>query len=242
MTTGRAANRASCRICWTSADAVHPGHVHVADDQIILPRPQGVPAVHAVDGHIDGEPPALQELPLQLADGDRVVDDQHPLDPRAGRARRRRRRRRRPEPTAAEQVVDRPDEVLDVDDQHRRAVLQHRGAVDVRHLAEPGVERADVQVTLAQESLDDHAEAVAAVGLTTTTGSSSSVRCGRAQLEHLRGGDQADPLVVELEEVAALDHLDGCRGAPRRSGRAGSAGRRTARRRCRPARPGSPTS
>ena len=66
-------------MCRTSCDAVHPRHVDVADDQVVMARAHGVPAVDAVDRDVDGVAAALEQLPLQLADGDRVVDDQDPL-------------------------------------------------------------------------------------------------------------------------------------------------------------------
>jgi len=61
------------------ADAVHPRHVHVGHDQVVVHAADGIPAVHAVHGHVDGEAAGLEQLPLELTDGDRIVDDENPL-------------------------------------------------------------------------------------------------------------------------------------------------------------------
>ena len=123
----------------------------------------GIPAIHAVDGDIDVIAAAFEELAFELADGDRVVDDQ---DGAGLFARPIRGWASRPgglEPAAVDQVVDGADQVLDVDDQDGPAVFENRGAVDVGDLAEAGVEGPDVEVALAEDGVDDDAEGLAAV-------------------------------------------------------------------------------
>ena len=121
------------------------------------------------------------------------------------------------EPAAGEQVVDRADQVLDVDDQHRPAVFEHRGAIDIGHLAQPRIQRRDAQVALAQEPVDHHAEAMAAVAgnhdRQELTGARSMVS---GQVEDSGRLDQAHGLIVEhhvllaleLAQVVAVEHED----------------------------------
>ena len=120
---------------------------------------------------------------------------------------------RRPEPAVAQQVVDRPDQVLDVDDQDRPAVVQDRGAVDVGRLAEPRVERPDLEVALAEERVDDHPEPVAPVAHHDHRHRVlRPARLGEAQ--DLDRVDQPDELVVEQEVGPPLEPADLVAGDP----------------------------
>jgi hypothetical protein len=52
---------------------------------------------------------------------------------------------------------DRPQQILDVHDQHRRAVVQQRAGRDVLDLAEQRIERLHHQLALAEEAVHDDA-------------------------------------------------------------------------------------
>ena len=60
-------------------DAVHPGHVDVTHHQIIMGAAHCIPAVDAVDRDVDRISTVFQQLPFELPDRDRIVDDQNPL-------------------------------------------------------------------------------------------------------------------------------------------------------------------
>jgi hypothetical protein len=103
------------------------------------------------------------------------------------------------QPAAHQQTVDRPHEIVHVDDQHRVAVLEERGTVDVGYRAEAWIERPHLQVPLAQERIDDHAELLAAVA-----DDDHGHRIGRrattaVEVEDLGGDHQPDGNVVALE-------------------------------------------
>ena len=108
---------------------------------------------------------------------------------------------------AGRQLVHRPDHVLGVDDQHRRAVLHQRAGGDVLDLAELRVERLHDQFALAEKAVDDEAVGVVLVAdddhrqLVAGDGR----RVGR---QHLARRDQADVPAVELEMLAAFEQLD----------------------------------
>src|SRR5262249_40676522 len=98
-------------------DTIHPGHVDVAYDQIIMRAADCIPAVNAVYCHITRVSRVDEHLPFELPDGDRIVDDQNSLgrtdlflDAFGGEL---------AEPTPRKHVVDRANEILDVDDQDR---------------------------------------------------------------------------------------------------------------------------
>ncbi len=119
------------------------------------------------------------------------------------------------DPAAAEQVVDRADQVLDVDDQNRPAVLEHRRAIEVGNLAQPGIEGRDAEVALAQEPINHDPEAVAAIaGDHDRKPAVLPRRSGK--LEHLGRLDQADRLVVQkhvrlalqVANVLTIEHQD----------------------------------
>src|SRR5271166_2658289 len=114
-------------------DAVHTGHVDVADHQVVTPGTDRVPAVHAIDGDVHRVAAVLEQLPLELTDSDRIVHHQDSLGtPRFFRHGRL--GAQLLDLAAAEQVVDRADQVLDIDDQNRPAVLEHRRAIEVGNL------------------------------------------------------------------------------------------------------------
>jgi len=97
--------------------------------------------------------------------------------------------------------------VLDVDDEHRRAILHERGGGDVLDFAEARVERLHDEFALAEKLVhdervgaaliahDDHAQLVTGGFLL-------------AALEHLVRGDEADLSAVEVEMLPPLEQLD----------------------------------
>jgi hypothetical protein len=174
---------------------------------MIIPRPDGIPAIDAVDRHIDRVTPPFEELPLQLADGDRVVDDQDALGRLANLGRGRGRAAGVAEPLAAEQVVDRPDQILDVDDQDRPAVVEDRRAVDVGRFVEPGIERPDFEITLAEKLVDDQSEPRPAI--TDDDHRHRVVGLASAgKFEDLRRVDQAHELAIDQEVGTTFEPAD----------------------------------
>ena len=141
-------------------DAVHARHVDVGDDQIEVPGAHRVPAVHAVHRDLD----LVAVLPSSLRSSSRTVSESSTTStrlrffssPAAATA------RHRAQAPAGHELVHRPDQVLGVDDQHRRAVLHQRAGGDVLDLAELRVERLHDQLALAEKPVDDQAVRVAA--------------------------------------------------------------------------------
>src|SRR5262249_46342927 len=120
------------------------------------------------------------------------------------------------EPAAGEQVVDRADQILDVYNENGPAIFEHRRAVEVGYLAEPGIQRRDAEVALTQESVDDHAESVAAIAGDHHGQELSGALALVGQLEHARRLDQAHELIVqqavgltlEVADLLAVEHQD----------------------------------
>ena len=103
----------------------------------------------------------MEQLTLELPDSHGIVDDQDPL--RSLRPAHEMLEVHPGQPPPHQHVVDRQDEILDIDDEHRIAILQQRRAVDVGDLPEPSIEGPDLEIPLPEEGVDDHAELLAAV-------------------------------------------------------------------------------
>ncbi|MNP05335.1 hypothetical protein D3C76_972830 [compost metagenome] len=131
-------------------DAIHARHVDIGDQQVEVVAAQRVPAVHAIYRHRHVVTAVAQQLALQLAHGERVVDHQNALARCATGA------------TAAaldalqaagtEQFFHRAQQVFDVDDQHHRAVVEQGTGGDVLDLAQARVEGHHHQHPLADQA------------------------------------------------------------------------------------------
>ena len=84
-----------------------------------------------------------------------------------------------------DELVHRAHHVLDVDDQHRRAVFHQRARGDVLDLAEPRVERLHDQLALAEEPVDDEPVRRWRGSPTTITGELAARDLRLAAAEHL---------------------------------------------------------
>src|SRR5208337_1581641 len=132
-------------------DAVHAGHVDVADHEVVMARANRVPAVHAIDGDI-----------------------------------------------------------------HRIAsVLEHRRAIEVGNLAQPGIEGRDAEVALAQEPINHDPEAVAAIA-GDHDGKPAVLTRRSGKLKNLGRLHKADRLIVQkhvrlalqVANVVTIEHQD----------------------------------
>src|SRR5439155_16258252 len=119
-------------------DPVHARHVDVGYDQIKATATEHVPTVHAVDGDLDPITLAVEKLALEFAHRQRIVDHENafPL-PRLARAFSL----YLVKTIGLGEFFHRPDQVLDVDDENRRAILHKRRRADVLDLAKPRIER-----------------------------------------------------------------------------------------------------
>ena len=179
---------------------VHARHVDVADHQVEVGIADRVPAIHAVHGDLDFVAAIRQQLAFGLANCERIIDDQNALLGGDGRVAGR---LRSAQLAAVQQVFDRPQEVIDIDDQHRAAIFQQRGGTDVRHLAEPRIERPNHQVLLALEAVHD--QAVFAVMVADEH--HAQVRAARLSaglIEDLLSHHEADIATVDRKILAAF--------------------------------------
>ena len=146
-------------------------------------------------------------MPLEFPHGDRIIHHENALA--AAGLFGHSRKLHPSQPAAHQQTVDRTHEIVHVDDQHGVAVLEQRCAVDVGHLAKPRVERADLQIALAEKGGDDHAELLAAVADHDHRQGVVGHRHRRCvQIEDLRGEDEADRDAVVIDVLAALHRAD----------------------------------
>ena len=186
-------------------DAVHAGHVDVRDDEIEMAGAHRVPAVHAVHGDLDFVAAACEQLALELAHRERVVHDQHAL------AQFRFVRRGRPahfaEPAAGDQFLNRAHHVLDIDDEHRGAVLHEGGGGDVLDFAEARVERLHDQLAFAEKTINHQR-----VGAARVADHDHGQLCARrflfAALQNLVRRHEADLPAVEIEMLPAFEQFD----------------------------------
>src|SRR3954452_5349889 len=132
--------------------AVHAGHLDVGDDEVgrVVLQPRG--AVQPVDGRHDVVTGAFEDDPLELADTDRVLDDEDPgsatcrLAP-AGRFREVGARDGRAPDAVGHQLTQ-------VDETHDGAVTVDRRAAHQRQPAEEGTHVLDDELQLALETID----------------------------------------------------------------------------------------
>ena len=146
-------------------------------------------------------------MPLEFPHGDRIIHHENALATAGlfGHSRKL----HLGQPAAHQQAVDRTHEIVHVDDQHGVAVLEQRCAVDVGHLAKPRVERADLQIALAEKGGDDHAELLAAVADHDHRQGVVGHRHRRyVQIEDLRSENEADRDAVAIDVLAALHRAD----------------------------------
>ena len=214
-------------------DAVHPRHVDIAHQQIIRLGPQCVPAVLAVDGHIDVVAVCRKQLPFDLAHGDRIVDDEHPgpvPDSVGGQ------RSHASQPSFAQQLPDRMQQILDIDDQQRLAFFGHRRGRDVRDLAQSRVQRPDHQILFADEAIDHDA---AKMLILADHHDAQRILVGRsaAEFQDFRPPHQSDRRVIQRELLLALHGSNLARPARARCAPVWPAETRTTRRRSPPAPP-----
>ena len=66
-------------------------------------------------------------------------------------------------PPAGQQVINRPDQILHVNNQHWPAVFKYRRAINIGHFSQSCIKRGHAEVALTQEPFDDHAKAMAAI-------------------------------------------------------------------------------
>ena len=200
--------RAQPRVFFHQADhldAVHARHVHVADDEVVVVRPQRVPAVYAIHRDVHVVAPAGQELAFHFAHRQRVVDHQHALPP--PRVRRRRAEAHLAEAAARREQFDRAQQIVHVHDEHRRAVGQDGGGADVLELAQSRVERLDDQLALAEEFPDDDPDPPSRFA-EDDHGEFVGRRAWRVELQNLVRRDQTDGLPVKREMLAAFQGFD----------------------------------
>src|ERR1700676_26621 len=133
-------------------DAVHARHVDIRDDQIEVAGAGGVPAVHTVDGHLHFKTAVDQQLALELAHGKGVLYHQYALALAGGVQRIA---RDAAQAAGACQLFDRANDILDIQDQSRRAVFHQRAGRDVLDFAEPRIQRLYDQLALAEKTIDD---------------------------------------------------------------------------------------
>jgi hypothetical protein len=60
-------------------DPIQSRHVNVSHYQIVVTGARGIPAIHAVNGHVDRVSTSHEQLTLQFTHCERVVHDQHTL-------------------------------------------------------------------------------------------------------------------------------------------------------------------
>jgi hypothetical protein len=108
---------------------------------------------------------------------------------------------------AAHELIDRAQQVLDVDDQHGFAVFHQRARRDVLDLAETAVERLDHQHALAEETVHRHAVGAPFVADHHHRHIGAHFG-GRGGAEQLMRGDEADGPAVEGEMLLSLEHVD----------------------------------
>src|SRR5438874_1038011 len=113
----------------------------------------GVPAVHTVHGDFDLVTPITEQLALQLAHRERIVDDEHALVGFFGAHGRI--ATYLAEAADGHQFIDRTDHVFDIDDQHWGTVLHQCTGANVFDFAEPRVERLHDQFTFAEKPVDE---------------------------------------------------------------------------------------
>ena len=216
---------------------VHARHVHVADDQVEAARP-------APGSSRPGRPPppprrsrVAQQLPLHLADRDRVVHHQHALA-----ARRRglgRLSQRRSEPVwmnwSIERIRSSTSAISTGEPSSRMAAALTFGTLPSRGSS------GRTTRSCSPRNASTISPYCPSASLSSSTGSSSPGGGVPGQVEQLGGQHQADVLPVHGDELPVLQRADLGAAARAAAGRCGCAGRRKARRRCPPARPAAPT-
>src|SRR6266404_4315165 len=187
-------------------DAIHARHVDIRDDQIEVAGAGGIPAVHAVDGDFDFKTAVDQKLALQLAHGKGVLHHQDALALSLGGGARGI-ARDAVQAVGAHQLFDGTNDILDIQNQCRRAVFHQRAGCDVLDFAESRVQRLYDQLALAEKTVDDEPVNMSGIAQNNHRQQVGPVP-RRRDAEQLVRRDQADRAAVQIEMRAALEQLD----------------------------------
>ena len=186
-------------------DAIHARHVHVGDHQVVLAAAHHVPAVDAVDRHVDVEAARQQQLALHFAHRQRIVDDEDALGAALLRVAGL---RQLVQAALVQQFVDRQQQIGHVEDQYRLAVVEQGGGGNVAHLAEDRIDGLHRQALFAADGVDH--QRIALLAAPDHHHRQIVGAAGRfAQLQHLRRRHQAQMLALEFKELLVFQGMDG---------------------------------